>query len=54
MEDVKQFLWSVEGVELAGTIQFSGDLDLLKKIQKRYPEFVFSLEDLVGDVEEDD
>ncbi|CAB4313675.1 unnamed protein product [Prunus armeniaca] len=52
VEDVRSFLESEGGVELAGEILLSGGLDLLEKIQKRYPEFVLSLEDLLGEEEE--
>ncbi|CAL9019767.1 unnamed protein product, partial [Prunus brigantina] len=51
-EEVKSFLESEEGAELAGEVRLSGGLDLLEKIQKRYPDFVFSLEDLLGEDED--
>lgn len=51
MEDVKRFLESAAGVELASEMRLSGGLDLLEKIQKRFPDFQFGLEDLI---EEDD
>ncbi|CAL9025158.1 unnamed protein product [Prunus brigantina] len=50
--EVKSFLESEEGAELAGEVRLSGGLDLLEKIQKRYPDFVFSLEDLLGEDED--
>lgn len=53
VEDVKSFLELADGAGLAGEKRLSGCLDLLEKIQKRYPEFVFSLEDLVGKEEEE-
>ncbi|CAL9002350.1 unnamed protein product [Prunus brigantina] len=52
-EDVKSFLESEGGAELAGEIRLSGGMDLLEKIQKRYPDFVFSLEDLLGEDEDE-
>ncbi|CAL9030032.1 unnamed protein product [Prunus brigantina] len=52
-EDVKSFLESEGGAELAGEIRLSGGMDLLEKIQKRYPDFVFSLEYLLGEDEDE-
>ncbi|CAL9016689.1 unnamed protein product, partial [Prunus brigantina] len=52
-EDVKSFLESEGGAELAGEIRLSGGMDLLEKIQKRYPDFVFSLEDFLGEDEDE-
>ncbi|CAB4309127.1 unnamed protein product [Prunus armeniaca] len=54
VEDVRSFLESADGAALAGEIQLSGGMYLLEKIQKCYPEFVFNLEDLVGEEEEEE
>ncbi|CAL9006366.1 unnamed protein product [Prunus brigantina] len=52
VEEVKSFLESEEGADLAGEVRLSSGLDLLGKIQKRYPDFVFNLEDLLGEDED--
>ncbi|PQQ09485.1 hypothetical protein Pyn_05762 [Prunus yedoensis var. nudiflora] len=51
VDDVRQFLDSAEGASLAGEIRLSGGLDLLEKIQKRFPNFEFRLEDLMEEHE---